>query len=102
MNEIDIRRVECYVFRAPVDVPVVAAFGTFHDRPVVLVRLEDRDGAFGWGEVWCNFPNSGAEHRARWLETLLAPRIIDRSFGSPEDAFDALTAGNTRLDAPIR
>ena len=92
MSEINIRRVECYVFRAPVDVPVVAAFGTFHDRPVVLVRLEDRDGAFGWGEVWCNFPNSGAEHRARWLETLLAPRIINRSFGSPEDAFDALTA----------
>ena len=92
MSEIDIRRVDCYVFRAPIDVPVVAAFGAFRDRSVVLVRVEDRDGAFGWGEVWCNFPNFGAEHRVRWLETLLAPRIIDRSFESPESAFVALTA----------
>ena len=92
MNEIDVRRVDCYVFRAPIDTPVVAAFGVSRNRPVVLVRVEDRDGAFGWGEVWCNFPNFGAEHRARWLETFLAPRIIDRSFESPESAFAALTA----------
>lgn len=92
MPEIKIGRVECFVFRAPIEVPVVAAFGVFHDRPVVLVRIEDVDGAVGWGEVWCNFPNSGAEHRARWIETLLAPRILNRTFDSPEAAFDALTA----------
>ena len=92
MSEIKISRVECFVYRAPIDVPVVAAFGVFYDRPVVLVRIEDQDGAVGWGEVWCNFPNSGAEHRARWIETLLAPRILGRTFASPEAAFDALTA----------
>ena len=92
MSGMDIRRVDCYAFRAPVDVPVVSAFGTFRDRPVVLVRVEDREGAFGWGEVWCNFPYFGAEHRVRWLETLLAPRLIGRSFADPEGAFAALTA----------
>jgi L-alanine-DL-glutamate epimerase-like enolase superfamily enzyme len=92
MSEIKISRVECFVFRAPIDVPVVAAFGVSYDRPVILVRIEDQDGAVGWGEVWCNFPNSGAEHRARWIETLLAPRILNRTFESPEAAFDALTA----------
>jgi len=92
MSEIKISRVECFVYRAPIDVPVVAAFGVFYDRPVVLVRIEDQDGAVGWGEVWCNFPNSGAEHRARWIETLLAPRILNRTFESPEAVFDALTA----------
>lgn len=92
MSEIKISRVECFVFRAPIEVPVVAAFGAFHDRPVVLVRIEDKDGAAGWGEIWCNFPNSGAEHRARWIETLIAPRLLDRAFDSPEAAFDTLTA----------
>ncbi len=92
MTEITINRVECFVFRAPVDVPVVAAFGAFHDRPVVLVRVEDGDGAFGWGEIWCNFPNSGAEHRARWIETLIGPRLLNRTFDSPQSAYDALTA----------
>ena len=91
MSEIKISRVECFVYRAPIDVPVVAAFGVSYDRPVVLVRIEDQDGTVGWGEVWCNFPNSGAEHRARWIETLLAPRILNRTFQSPQTAFDALT-----------
>ena len=88
----DIRRVDCYALSRAVDAPVVTAFGTYHDRPVVLVRIEDRDGAFGRGEVWRNFPNFGAEHRARLLETLVAPRTVNRSFESPESAFVALTA----------
>ena len=41
------------------------AFGTFRDRPVVLVRIVDTDGVEGWGEAWCNWPAVGAEHRAR-------------------------------------
>ena len=92
MQKITISRVECFVFRAPVDVPVVAAFGVFHNRPVVLVRVEDQDGSFGWGEIWCNFPNSGAEHRAHWIETLIAPRLLNRTFDSPQSVFDTLTA----------
>ena len=88
----DIRRVDCYALSRAVDAPVVTAFGTYHDRPVVLLRVEDRDGAFGRAEVRRNFPNLGAEHRARLLETLVAHRTVDRSFESPESAFAALAA----------
>jgi L-alanine-DL-glutamate epimerase-like enolase superfamily enzyme len=63
-----------------------------HDRPAVLVRVEDADGAFGWGEAWCNFPSCGAEHRARLIESVLAPLIVGRTFAAPEAAFRELSA----------
>ena len=43
-----------------------------------IVRAEDSDGARGWGEVWCNFPNSGAEYRARLFADIVAPRALGR------------------------
>ena len=80
------------MLRWPVRVPVRTSFGVMHDRPAVLIRVEDEEGAFGWGEAWCNFPACGAEHRARLVETLLAPLVVGRTFASPRAAFDELSA----------
>ena len=79
------------MLRWPVRVPVRTSFGVMHDRPAVLVRIEDDEGAFGWGEAWCNFPACGAEHRANLIETLLAPLVVGRSFVSPRAAFADLS-----------
>src|SRR5678816_599649 len=87
-----IARVEVHVLRWPVRVPVRTSFGVMHDRPAVLVRVEDDEGAHGWGEAWCNFPACGAEHRARLIETVLAPLVVGRSFASARAAFDELSA----------
>ena len=43
------------------------------NRPAVFVRLEDEIGTVGWGEIWCNWPACGADHRARLLTTDIAP-----------------------------
>ena len=80
-------RIEAFVFRCPVSTPVRTSFGTMHDRPAVFVRVEDKDGSEGWGEVWCNFPSCGAEHRARLVETVLAPLLTRRGFAGPAEAF---------------
>ena len=87
-----IARVEAHVLRWPVRVPVRTSFGVMHDRPAVLVRVEDGEGAFGWGEAWCNFPSCGAEHRARLIESVLAPLLVGRAFSTPQAAWWALTA----------
>ena len=87
-----VARLEAHVLRWPVAVPVRTSFGTMHDRPAVLVRVEDAEGAVGWGEAWCNFPSCGAEHRARLIETVLAPLVVGRAFASPEGAFAELSA----------
>ena len=61
-------RIQVWAFRSPTKRPVATSFGIMHDRPAVLVRIEDSDGAFGWGEIWANWPAAGAEHRVRLLE----------------------------------
>jgi D-galactarolactone cycloisomerase len=84
-------RIEAFVFRCPIATPVRTSFGTMHDRPAVFVRVTDADGSVGWGETWCNFPSCGAEHRARLLDTVLAPLATSRTFTGPAEAFDWLS-----------
>jgi L-alanine-DL-glutamate epimerase-like enolase superfamily enzyme len=90
-------RVQAFVLRSPIATPVRTSFGVMHDRPAVFVRVEDADGAQGWGEVWCNFPACGAEHRARLVETVLEPLLTGRRFTSPAEAFEHLTAATAVL-----
>ena len=87
-----LRNVRALVYRAPIDTPVVTSFGIMRDRPMVLVRAEDAEGAVGWGEAWCNFPTVGAEHRARLVQGVLAPVVEGRSFETPQEAFRLMTA----------
>jgi L-alanine-DL-glutamate epimerase-like enolase superfamily enzyme len=76
-------RSECFVCRAPIEKPVVNAFGSMAERVAVFVRLTDADGVSGWGEIWSNFPTIGAEHRARLFHSFIAPRLIGRSVNDP-------------------
>ena len=91
MKPIQIASIEAFSFRVPVQTPIKVAFGTFRDRPFVLIRLTDVDGAQGWGEVWANWPAVGAEHRAR-LAVDIGERLIGKRYDSPEDLYQKLTA----------
>jgi len=73
--------VECRVFRAPITAPLANAFGAMTNRPAVFLRLGASDGISGWGEVFSNFPQVGAEHRQRLVESLFAPIVK----GAPAD-----------------
>jgi D-galactarolactone cycloisomerase len=88
---ISIHGVDVFVYRAPIDTPVMTSFGTMYDRPAVIVRLRDADGQIGWGEIWCNYPTCGAEHRAKLMETVFAPLLFKTNFNHPEDMFNYLT-----------
>jgi L-alanine-DL-glutamate epimerase-like enolase superfamily enzyme len=57
-------KLQAFVLRCPSPVPVRTSFGIMRERPAVFVHAESADGAVGWGEIWCNFPACGAEHRA--------------------------------------
>ena len=89
MAKID--RLEAFAFRAPVAAPVRTSFGTMADRPTLLVRLTDSDGASGWGEVWCNFPTPGAEYKAHLLERLVAPLAVGMDADDPSAIWPRLT-----------
>ncbi len=86
-----LRTIEPMVYRVPLATPVQTSFGIMHDRPALLLRVVDEDGIEGWGEAWCNFPAVGAEHRARLVDSVLAPIALSGSWEDPAALFGALT-----------
>jgi L-alanine-DL-glutamate epimerase-like enolase superfamily enzyme len=82
-NQPTLARVEAHVFRTPIKEPVRTSFGTMTERAAVFVRVEDSDGGRGWGEIWCNFPNAAAEHRALLFADIIAPRALGQSVDDP-------------------
>ena len=89
---ISIRSIEVFVFRVPVEIPIRTAVGGFDNRPGVFLKIVDADGFYGWGEVFCNFPPCGAEHRARLVETMLKPLLLEKSaFSTPQAVYRYLT-----------
>lgn len=89
---IRIQSVSAFVFRSPITQPVKTSFGTMFNRPAIFVRMEDQDGVVGWGEIWCNFPNCGAEHRAVLLEETFRPLLVDKKFSAPQEIYKLITA----------
>lgn len=92
-----IAKIECWVFRAPIERPVAAAVGTMTNRPAVFVRVSATDGAWGWGEVFCNFPTVGAEHRARIMREIVAPLAEGTPSDRPADTWRQLTQRVRRM-----
>ena len=62
---------QIYHFRYQLTEPVETVMSPLTARSCLLLRIEDEDGAFGWGEIWCNFPPDGDYHRARLAAKIL-------------------------------
>lgn len=92
-----IEKIECWVFRAPIAVPVTAAVGNMNNRPAVFVRVSANDGAWGWGEVFCNFPPVGAEHRARLVRDIVGPLAVGCASDQPAQVWAFLTQRLRRM-----
>lgn len=76
VDPIRIARVEAYALSVPLATPLPASFGAMDARSTLLVRLEDDEGAVGWGEIWCNFPTFGNLHKARLAERIVGPLLL--------------------------
>ena len=76
-------RLDIHVFRASVSKPVVTSFNTMNSRATALLRVEDTDGAHGWGEIWGNFPTITSEHRARLAAWALPSLAIGAEVSDP-------------------
>ena len=70
------------------------SFGRTYERRISLVRVEDFDGAEGWGEVTCGeLPGYSDEWiDSAWvtIEKILAPMIVGREFESANDVWNAM------------
>lgn len=91
-----LRQLVPHLYRVPLAQPVVTSFGTMRARWALWVQLLDDDGAEGWGEVWCNFPDSGALHRCRLLQEVYAPLLAGLA-GDDAPALSARVQAGTRI-----
>ncbi|MDE0114476.1 MAG: mandelate racemase/muconate lactonizing enzyme family protein, partial [Albidovulum sp.] len=80
-------RLEIFCLRYRLETPLETVFGELASRPALLIRLEDAEGAEGWGEIWCNFPPHGAEYRANLASSVLRPALAAVDTGSPSATF---------------
>jgi D-galactarolactone cycloisomerase len=81
-----IARIETFLYRAEVKEPVKTSFGSIPRRSALLLRIEDKDGAHGWGEVWCNFPPFSADNKLRLIETVIGPASLAGTLRTPGTA----------------
>nr|WP_306268076.1 mandelate racemase/muconate lactonizing enzyme family protein [Pararhizobium sp. IMCC3301] len=93
-----ITRIEGFAFRSPLAKPVMTSFGVMRDRPAAFLRIEDEDGAFGWGEIFANWPAAAAEHRINLLAQDIGPLVFDHPVSQPGALFERLTR-QTRIVA---
>ena len=83
--------------RTPCETPVRTSFGTMIDRPAVYLQLETSDGVKGLGEIWCNFPSCGAEHRARFIAGINSASSYEPNFQRSSNVFNKLSTQFERL-----
>ncbi|MEP1964275.1 mandelate racemase/muconate lactonizing enzyme family protein [Tateyamaria sp.] len=77
---ITIDRIEAFALTARPSVGPVSSLGMMPVRNGVLVAITSKDGATGWGEVWCNFPPRGNLARLNLLEDVIAPYILGKTY----------------------
>jgi D-galactarolactone cycloisomerase len=92
MTSFTIARIETFVLCAPISHPIVASFGSIPERVCVIVRVEDTDGAQGWGDVWCNFPSYGSGYRGLVMHRTVAPMALGRTVDDPAALWRELSA----------
>jgi O-succinylbenzoate synthase len=103
MNHIVIKRIEMLQVAMSPREPHTAAHGTVDERPVILVRIWDTEGAYGWGECVA-FPTPGyvdetVESAWRSLQGTIVPAVHNRRFESPDELAGYL--GGAAPRAPI-
>ncbi len=83
------------------------SFGRTYERRIILTRVEDSDGAEGWGEVTCGETPSYNEEwtDAAWLtvEKILAPMVIGQEVESANQVWGLMkkVRGNRMAKASI-
>ena len=91
---IKIRSIELTEINLPLVHFFETSFGRTYERRIILVRVEDEDGAEGWGEITCGeSPGYSDEWTdSAWVTTekILAPMVVGKEVGSAADIWDLM------------
>ena len=83
---IKLRSIELIEINLPLVHFFETSFGRTYERRIILVRVEDSDGAEGWGEVTCGespgYSDEWTDSAWITIEKILAPMVVGREFAS--------------------
>jgi O-succinylbenzoate synthase len=89
-----LRSVELIEINLPLVHFFETSFGRTYERRIILVRVEDADGATGWGEITCGErPGYSDEWTdSAWVtaEKILAPMVVGKEFDSAGEVWSAM------------
>lgn len=89
-----IRSIELIEINLPLVHFFETSFGRTYERRIILVRVEDSDGAEGWGEITCGevpgYSEEWTDSAWETAEKILAPMVVGKSVDSAADIFDLM------------
>jgi len=89
-----IKSIELFEINLPLVHFFETSFGRTYERRIILVRIEDADGAEGWGEITCGeVPGYSEEWTdSAWAtaEKILAPMVVGKSVDSAAGIWDLM------------
>ncbi len=97
MNELTIDRIRLFALRAAPDRGPLSSLGPMPTRNGLLVEVTTKEGATGWGEVWCNIPPRGNISRMNLLADVMCPEVVGKPFPGFSDIRVHLEARLQRL-----
>jgi D-galactarolactone cycloisomerase len=83
-------KIEVFVMQDDAPPAVRSSFGVNQQRTSLLLRVSNRAGQHGWGEIWSGYPAFGALHRASLLEKIVAPFVLGRDVSDVPALMDAV------------
>ena len=79
----EIARLDVYALESKIGKPVTTSFGSMPARVSALLRIEDRDGNAGWGEIWGSFPSITCAYRANLACKVLPEPLLGANVETP-------------------
>ncbi len=89
-NPFSIKSISTYIFKAPVQKPVVSTLTTVSTRVALLVKVGDGEGFFGWGEIYATLPSFAADHKRNIVHQILFPLLKQQVFETPQACWSYL------------
>ncbi|WP_068310311.1 mandelate racemase/muconate lactonizing enzyme family protein [Polycladidibacter hongkongensis] len=73
-----IERIELFALACQVDGGPISSLADMPIRNGLLIKLTAKDGAYGWGEAWCNYPPRGNRARLELLRDPIGPTLMKK------------------------